>query len=125
MEKGCSREEVDNMTFEYANHIMFPERDEHHQPAFLSKLKGDKQASGKVDGLEVMRYKLWVAGWPKHAIEDTLAEKKRRQQEMMAAIHKRELPKEGQHGDSGGRLDRVTVEAGVDGPADREPEQGR
>ena len=91
-DKGKTREEIRDLDIHYANEILFPERDEHGQPAFIAKLKseqdrrrlaGAKAMGASNDPADQYRRILWIHGWPKYKIDAIIERMKEERQTLL------------------------------------------
>lgn len=83
-DKDHTRDEIRDMDIEWANEIIFPERDDKGQPAFLAKLKRRTTTSkSSYDPIDQYRQVLWLQGWPAYKIDAKIAELKEQRQELL------------------------------------------
>lgn len=88
-DEGKSKEQIMEMTIEWFNDILYPERDDKGRPSFLAKALRLKNESmndaASVDSVEALRYKLKIHGMPSYMIDEIVV-KLREQQAATAAL---------------------------------------
>lgn len=82
------------MTIDWIDEILFPERDDKGRPAFLAKLSSMQAPvqMGRFDQAAVIRQKMWAHGIPQHEIEKTVSQLKEQQKQLHQLMYARPKP---------------------------------